>query len=137
MDQSCQELPVVTHTPAYFLHTPRLSCVHLLNLQLTTPPHVYIGKHLNSLLVLLSIGLHSYPDLLFCSNSLLFCCNVSRKNAPQNTTLPQSHHSFFISFSLSFLLPYCLFYTVGFISLMWAVFTPCLGWEEELIYGSL
>lgn len=127
--------------PSHSLHTLWLSCMHLLNLPLTTTHllHFYIDKLLNSLLILQSVGPHPYLDILFFFTALLFCCNVSRKNAPNNTSLPKSHPSFFISFlflplSLSLSLP---FHTVGFISLMWAVFTPCLGWEEELIYGSL
>lgn len=65
LDQSCQELPVVTHTPSHSLHIPRLTSMHLFNLPLTTLMYVYIDKLLNSLLIVQSVGPHPYLDILF------------------------------------------------------------------------
>lgn len=97
----------MTHTPSHSLHTPRLSRMHLLNLPLTSLPHFYNDK-LNSLFILQSGGPHPYLDILFLTNALLFCCNVSRKNAPHNTSLPQSHPSFSSLSLIAF--PHCRLY---------------------------
>lgn len=126
------------HPFSLSFHIPRLSCMHLLNLQLNILTHIYIDKLFNSLLVLQSEGPHPYLDILFFSFSFYSVAMLAGRM--HHTTLLSLNPTtlFFISFFLSlFLSPSLPFYTVGFISLMWAVFTPCLGLEEELIYGSL